>query len=64
TFLFTERLKVKITAQAFNFFNHANMYVEGYGVDVSSQTVIQSCKGCTGGVADRRTIQLMAKFIF
>ncbi len=64
TFLFTEKFKLKLTGQFFNFFNHANMYVEASSDDVSSQSVIQSCKGCTGTAPDRRNIQLQAKFIF
>ncbi len=64
TFALTERLHLQIRGEAYNIFNHANMYVIGTGADVSSSTFIPSCRGCTGTVTDRRNLQLAAKIIF
>ena len=64
TFLFTERFRLKFSGEFFNGMNHANMYVEAASNDLGSSNVIQSCKGCTGASADRRNVQLSAKFIF
>ena len=70
TFLFTERFKLKFSGEFFNAMNHANMYVEAASNDLSGTgagqppAIIQSCKGCTGLAADRRNVQLSAKFIF
>ncbi len=64
TFSFTERFKLQLRGEAYNIFNHANLYVLGAGADVSSSTYIPACRGCTGTVTDRRNLQLAAKFIF
>ncbi len=70
TFAFTERFKLKFSGEFFNAMNHANMYVEAASNDMSGTgagqppAIIQSCKGCTGLAADRRNVQLSAKFIF
>jgi len=59
-----ERVRLQIRAEAYNFFNHANMYVEGAGADVSATSTITACKACTGTSTDRRNIQLAAKITF
>jgi outer membrane receptor protein involved in Fe transport len=63
-FRFTERTSLQIRVEAFNVFNHANLYVEGNTADVSANAAVLACKGCTGTSADRRNLQLAAKFIF
>lgn len=64
SFRFTEKTSLQIRAEAFNLFNHANLYVEGNTADVSANAAVLACRGCTGTSADRRNIQLAAKFIF
>jgi hypothetical protein len=64
TFAFKERLKIQLRGEAYNIFNHANLYVVGAGADVSSSAFIPACRGCTGTTTDRRNLQLAAKFIF
>jgi len=60
----TENTTLQIRAEAFNVFNHANLYVEGYTADVSANSTVLACKGCEGTSADRRNVQLAAKFVF
>jgi outer membrane receptor protein involved in Fe transport len=64
TFKFGERVKLQLRGEAFNLFNHANMYVEAFSIDLSGTNVVQSCRGCTGSTADRRNLQLAAKITF
>ena len=60
----TENTTLQIRAEAFNVFNHANVYVEGNTADVSANAAVLACKGCAGTPTDRRNLQLAAKFIF
>jgi outer membrane receptor protein involved in Fe transport len=64
TFKLGERFKLELRGEAYNIFNHANLYVEANSIDLSSTNVVPGCRGCTGGPADRRNIQLAAKFTF
>ncbi|HLJ48240.1 MAG TPA: TonB-dependent receptor [Bryobacteraceae bacterium] len=64
SFRFGERFRMQLRGEAYNLFNHANMYVEANSIDLSGTNVVQACKGCTGGTADRRNIQLAARFTF
>ena len=70
TFEFSERFKLQLRAEAYNLFNHANLYVQGVNADTSVATdastpfVLTACRACTGTPQDRRNIQFAAKFIF
>jgi hypothetical protein len=59
-----EHLGLQIRAEAFNLFNHANLYAEGTTADVGTQNFVSGCYGCTGSTFDRRNLQLGAKVIF
>ncbi|MDQ3917916.1 MAG: TonB-dependent receptor [Acidobacteriota bacterium] len=54
---FTERYSLQLRAEAFNVFNHANLFVDYGSPDVSSGNVLAYRDG-------RRNVQLAAKFIF
>ena len=69
TFTLTERFKIQLRGEAYNLFNHANLYVEGNAADTLTTSFIPACYGCapTGTAAsenDRRNLQLAAKLIF
>ena len=53
-----------LSAEVFNLFNHANLYVVGNSADVGQGNSVTSCFGCTGSTYDRRNLQLAAKIIF
>lgn len=63
-FAVSERVKLQLRGEAYNLFNHANLYVLGAGADVSSSTYIPACRGCTETTTDRRNLQLAAKITF
>jgi outer membrane receptor protein involved in Fe transport len=70
-FAITERLHLQLRGEAYNLFNHANMYVVGTSADVGNVTStdggqfsVLSCKGCNQTTADRRNLQLAVKLIF
>jgi len=50
--------------EAFNVFNHANLYVNGNSADLGSGNAVSACYGCTGSTYDRRHLQLGAKVIW
>jgi len=59
-----ERWSLQLRAEAFNLFNHANLYVVGTSANVGSSNSVSACYGCTGSTYDRRNMQLAAKLIF
>lgn len=54
----TERYQLQLRAEAFNLFNHANLFVLGGQADVSGFNTIQASRD------GRRNVQLAVKFIF
>ncbi len=60
----TERFSLQLRAEAFNLFNHANLYALGNTADVGASNAVSACYGCTGSTYDRRNLQLAAKIIF
>jgi hypothetical protein len=60
----TERFSLQIRGEAFNLFNHANLYAVGDSADVGAQSYVTGCYGCTGSYYDRRNLQLAAKLVF
>ena len=60
----TERISIQRRAEAFNIFNHANLYVNGNSADMGAGNTVNACYGCTGSTYDRRHMQLAAKVIF
>jgi hypothetical protein len=64
TFRVTEKSNIQLRAEAFNAFNHANLYVATGTNDVSTGAV-QAVRGFTpNGNFERRNIQLAVKFTF
>ena len=57
-FRFGDRYAVQLRFEAYNVFNHANMYANASNADISSFTEI------TGFKDDNRRIQIGAKFEF
>ncbi len=64
TFSLTEKLRLQLRGEAYNIFNHPNLYVQGAAADVYSTAYIPACRACTETTTDRRNLQLAAKFIF
>jgi hypothetical protein len=69
TFRFTERFSLQLRGEAYNLFNHANLYVEGASADTLTNSYIPACYGCApagtvNSENDRRNLQLAAKLIF
>ena len=58
SFAVSEKLKVQIRGEMYNMFNHANLYVEAAGADVSSTSYIPAEK------LGRRDVQLAMKLQF
>ncbi|MGH9900595.1 MAG: hypothetical protein ACRD68_02025, partial [Pyrinomonadaceae bacterium] len=62
---FTEKYSLQLRLEAFNVFNHANLFIDPNQLDGSSFNFINARRGVfTSGNFERRNIQLAAKFIF
>jgi len=55
---FNERFSLQLRFEAYNVFNHANMFVSGGEADVSSLDFVPAFRN------GRRNVQLAAKFLF
>lgn len=69
TFTLGERFKLQMRGEAYNIFNHANLYVVGSAANTGSTSFIPACYGCspigtTQAEDDRRNLQLALKLIF
>ncbi|MBA2340711.1 MAG: carboxypeptidase regulatory-like domain-containing protein [Pyrinomonadaceae bacterium] len=62
----TEGTSLQLRAEVFNVLNHANLFVDYSGADVSSSDFVPAQRGLpfASGVLERRNVQLAAKFIF
>lgn len=61
----TEKYSLQLRLEAFNVFNHANMFVNVNNADASTTNFITAQRGIfTSGNLERRNIQLAAKFVF
>jgi len=56
-----EGLSLQFRAEAYNLFNHANLYADTASADISGTDYIPALKGAAG---ERRNIQFALKFIF
>ena len=63
SFKLTERYTLQLRFEAYNVFNHANLYVSAGEAEVNTGFV-PACFGCAGNTADRRNVQLAGKIIF
>ena len=64
TFRIHENHVIKFRAEAYNIFNHANLYVIGTSADVGASNTVNACFGCTGSPWDRRQLQFAARLLF
>jgi outer membrane receptor protein involved in Fe transport len=74
TFAVTERFKLQFRAEAYNFFNHSNLYIVNSNTDVSAygpttnyvtaQRGIRQDNGAAGNSSENRNLQLALKLIF
>ena len=67
-FKVTERVSLQLRFEAYNVFNHANLFVSGGEADRAGTTFVPACFGrpecISTNVAERRNVQLAGKIIF
>jgi hypothetical protein len=67
-FKVNERVSLQLRFEAYNVFNHANLYISGGEADVAGTTFVPACFGrpecLSTNVAERRNVQLAGKIIF
>jgi hypothetical protein len=62
---FTEKYSLQLRLEAFNVFNHSNLFVVNANLDASGTNTITAQRGVfPSGNLERRNVQLAAKFIF
>jgi hypothetical protein len=62
---FNEKYSLQLRLEAFNVFNHANLYVVNANLDASGTNTITAQRGVfPSGNLERRNVQLAAKFVF
>ncbi|HEX8188345.1 MAG TPA: TonB-dependent receptor [Pyrinomonadaceae bacterium] len=62
---FSEKYSLQLRFEAFNVFNHANLFVVNANLDASGTNTITAQRGVfPSGNLERRNVQLAAKFIF
>lgn len=70
SFTLTERMKLQFRAEAFNVFNHSNMYIVGSNTDISATDYVTAIRGVRADntlasyAPENRNLQLALKFIF
>jgi hypothetical protein len=71
SFKFGERVALQLRGEAYNLFNHSNLYIDPATIDVSGGTAILARRGTAGAVQglgsafdERRNVQLGAKITF
>ncbi len=70
TFTLTERVKLQLRGEAFNVFNHSNLYVVLSNTDLSATSAITATKGVRNDndsvlpTTENRNLQLAVKLIF
>ena len=62
---FSEKYSLQLRLEAFNVFNHANLFVDVNNLDASGTTAVTALRGVfPSGNLERRNVQLAAKFVF
>ena len=62
---FTEKYSMQLRLEAFNVFNHANLFINPGNLDASGTNAITAQRGVfPSGNLERRNVQLAVKFIF
>jgi len=65
TIRISETKSVQLRGEFFNVLNHANLFIVNNNTDISATAYIPATRGLpTTGVAERRNVQIAAKFIF
>ncbi|MBV9923611.1 MAG: carboxypeptidase regulatory-like domain-containing protein [Acidobacteria bacterium] len=62
---FNEKYSLQLRFEAFNVFNHANLFVDVNNLDASGTNAVTALRGVfPSGNLERRNVQLAAKFVF
>ena len=62
---FNEKYSLQLRFEAFNVFNHSNLFVDVNNLDASGTNAVTALRGVfPSGNLERRNVQLAAKFIF